>query len=206
MNFQGPRAILLAAAGLQLVSTLLFASDAKTSVCNSIPHPRVLVTESRLEFLRKDLKTNSTRRAIFKKDIKANADRWLKRSITIPEQGGWGHDFCGSDGALLELPACQEFDPDVPSRSPTTGKRYDSDKIRAARRYFEHTWRTFAVRDLALVHSIEHRGEYADKAAEILVKYADAYPHFIAEKKGLAFNKCRWPRPSHSFPWPKVMI
>lgn len=163
-------------------------SGAKPCAFDQIPHPRTLVTESRLEFLRADIKTNSIRRAIFEKDVKANADRWLHRVIVIPEQGGWGHDFCGPDGALLELPADQQFDPHKPSRSPSTGKYYLNPKILAARRYFEQTWLTFSVRDLALTYAVTGRREYADKAAEILLKYAGAYPHFVAEKQGFGFQ------------------
>jgi len=154
-----------------------------------VPRPRVLVTEERLEFLRADIQTNAIRRGIFEKDVKANADRWLNRTIVIPEQGGWAHDFCGPDGVLLELPADQRFDPAKPSRSPTTGRSYISPKILAARRYFEHLWLCFAVRDLALTYAVTRRPEYAAKAAEILLKYADAYPHFVAEKTGFGFGQ-----------------
>ncbi len=165
------------------------ANGATPCAFENVPHPRVLVTESRLEFLRNDIKTNSCRRAIYEKDVKANADRWLHRAIVIPAQGGWGHDFCGPDGVLLELPANQEFDPNQPSLSPSTGKRYLSPKILAARRYFEQVWLTFAVRDLALAYAVSGHLEYAKKAAEILVSYADAYPHFVAEKQGFGFQQ-----------------
>jgi hypothetical protein len=156
---------------------------------DNIPHPRVLVTEQRLEFLRRDIQTNAIRRAIFARDIKANADRWVHRTIVIPEQGGWGHDFCGPDGVLLELPEDQQFDPNQPSRSPSAGKSYISPKILAARRYFEHVWLSFAVRDLALTYAVTHQRAYAAKAAEILLKYADAYPHFVDEKRGFGFHE-----------------
>ena len=164
------------------------ADRAKPCSFADVSRPRVLVTEQRLEFLRADIQTNAVRRAIFEKDVKANADRWLHRSIEIPEQGGWGHDFCGPDGVLLELPADQQFDPNKPSRSPSTGKSYISPKILAARRYFEHVWLCFAVRDMALTYAVTQQPEYAAKAAEILLKYADAYPHFIAEKTGFGFG------------------
>ena len=187
----------LLVATLQWFATALVAAPdfsqppdqgAKPCAFDGIPHPRVLVTEQRLKFLRADIRTNSLRRAIFEKDIKANADRWLHRTIVIPDQGGWGHDFCGPDGVLLELPASQQFDPSKSSRSPTTGKSYVSPKILAARRYFEHVWLSFAVRDLALTYAVTERREYASKAAEILLKYADAYPHFVAEMRGFGFH------------------
>jgi hypothetical protein len=165
------------------------ADGATPCAFDSLPHPRVLVTEQRLEFLRHDIETNTVRRAIYEKDVKANADRWLHRAIVIPEQGGWAHDFCGPDGVLLELPKDQQFAPTQPSRSPSTGKRYSSPKILAARRYFEHLWLTFAVRDLALTYAVSQRPEYADKAAEMLLKYADAYSHLAAEKQGFGFSQ-----------------
>jgi hypothetical protein len=165
------------------------ANGAKPCSFDDVPHPRVLVTEQRLEFLRNDIKTNAVRRAIFEKDIKANADRWVHRTIVIPEQGGWAHFFCGPDGALLDLPQDQQFDPNKPSRSPTDGKYYTSPRILVARRFFEHEWLTFAVRDLALTYAISQRPEYAQKAAEILLKYADAYPHLAAETNGFGYEE-----------------
>ena len=188
---------LLVASLLRPATTLVAApdlselpdKDAKPCAFDSIPHPRVLVTEQRLEFLRGDIQTNAVRRAIFENDVKTNADRWLHREIVIPDQGGWAHDFCGPDGVLLELPVDQQFDPNKPSRSPTTGKSYTSPKILAAQRYFEHLWLSLAVRDLALTYAVTLRPEYAAKAAEILLKYADAYPHLAAEKNGFGFGQ-----------------
>ena len=178
-------AVLLAAPAFSQPPT----DGAKPCAIDSIPQPRSLVTGPRLEFLRNDIQTNAVRRAIYEKDVKANADRWLHRDITIPDQGGWGHSFCGPDGVLLELPADQKFDPAVPSRSPSTGKRYDSEKIRMARHFFEHYWFAFAVRDLALTSMVEQNHDYAAKAAEILLKYADAYPRFVAETNGFGFQQ-----------------
>lgn len=179
--------------GLEAVAAPDFSQppDKGATPCafDAIPHPRVLVTEQRLAFLRGDIHTNAIRRSIFEKDVKANADRWVHRAIVIPDQGGWGHDFCGPDGVLLELPEDQQFDPNKPSRSPTTGRSYISPKILAARRYFEHVWLSFAVRDLALTYAVTGRREYAAKAAKILLKYADAYPHFVAEKRGFGFHE-----------------
>lgn len=179
-----------------LITTTVFASSAalpsegaKPCVVDAILRPRVLVTEARLEFLRNDVKTNSVRRAIYEQDIKANADRWLHRAIVIPEPGGWFHDFCGPDGTLLELPADQRFEPAQASLSPSTGKGSLSPKILGARRFLEHVWLMMAVRDLALAGAVEQRRDYADQAAKILLKYADAYPHVLAEKTKFGFQQ-----------------
>lgn len=150
---------------------------AKPCRYDSLPHPSVLLTPARLASLRQELAAGSpARKEIYDDTIKANADRWLKRAIVIPDVGGWGHDFFCTDGTLLELPADQQFDPHLPSKCPVCGKEYLGPKIIAARRFFEHYWLESAERDLAMVYAVEQKKEYADKAAEILTGYADTFP------------------------------
>ena len=151
---------------------------AKPCKYDSMPRPSVLVTPERLDVVRREiLHGHGEQRDIFEKYIKANADRWLKRDIVIPDVGGWGHYFFCTDGTMLELPADQHFDPNAPSRCPLCGKTYLDPKIIAARHFFEHYWLAAAARDLALTYAIQQKPEYAQKAAEILLKYADALPH-----------------------------
>ena len=151
--------------------------------------PCVLVTPERLALVREEiLQGKGERRALYHKHVKANADRWLNRPITIPEVGGWAHDFFCSDGVRLELPENQIFDPRLPSKCSACGKTYLNDKIIAARHFHEHYWLAGAVRDLALAYSIERKGEYARKAAEILTKYADAYPSRLGQSHDGGFQ------------------
>ncbi|MDE3066373.1 MAG: glycoside hydrolase family 88 protein [Verrucomicrobiota bacterium] len=155
---------------------------AKPCKWDSLARPSVLVTPQRLARVRREvLRGRGERRTIYQKDIKANADRWLHRRIVIPGVGGWAHDFFCTDGTMLGLPTDQEFNPEVPSRCPVCGKAYLDPKILGARRFFEHYWLAGAARDLALTYAIEQRPEYAHQAAEILLKYADAYPHELGE-------------------------
>jgi len=140
-------------------------------------HPSILVTPKRMELIRKEILAGKTsRKAIYEKYVKAEADRWLQRSIVIPQTGGWIHDFFCTDGSILEVPENRIFNPEVPSRCPVCGKTYLNEKIIAARRSFENYWLCGAVRDLSLVYAIEGKKQYAQKAIEILEKYADAYP------------------------------
>ena len=63
-----------------------------------------------------------------------------------------------------------------PYRCPKCGKSYSGERFEAALRRMVHVWLAQAALDLALVSAIEHKPEYAAKSAEILLKYADAYP------------------------------
>ena len=155
---------------------------AKPCKYDSLPRPSILITPQRLAEVRAEvLHGNCEPRAVFEKFIKANANRWLHRDIAIPDVGGWAHYFFCTDGTMLELPENQQFDPNVPSKCPVCGKVYLDPKILIARHFFEHYWLVGAARDLALTYAIEQKKEYAAKAAEILIKYADAFPHELGD-------------------------
>ncbi|HEX7585495.1 MAG TPA: hypothetical protein VF373_12460, partial [Prolixibacteraceae bacterium] len=152
---------------------------AKPCKYDANPYPCVLVTPERLALIRNEVLQDKRgqKAMIYKNYVKANADRWLNRSIIIPEDGDSPHEFFYVDGSMLEFPKDQIFNPNLPSRCPICGKTYLNDKIRGARRSFEHYWLCGAVRDLSLVYAIEGKKEYAQKAIEILTKYTDAYPN-----------------------------
>ena len=153
------------------------------------PRPAVLIDQSRLEHIRADLADPANPRTrLYQASIKANATRYLDRPIVVPELGGWYHYFfCRTpDGTLLEIPKDQLFKDDAPARCPTCGATYLDDKIRGARRYFQHMWLGLAVRDLGLVYAIEGDKRAAAKAAEILERYADVFiPRFGSPKGGI---------------------
>jgi len=107
--------------------------------------------------------------------VRANADLWLKRSIEIPARGGHFHHFFCVDGDLLQMPNDQRFVPG-PYRCPKCGRQYSGEKYEAALRRMAHMWLSQAALDLALVTALEHKPDYAAKAAEILSRCATAYP------------------------------
>ena len=160
---------------------------AKPCKYDAIPYPSVLVTPERLALIRKEvLQDKKGKKAlIYKNYIKANADRWVNSSITIPKTGGWIHDFFCVDGTMLEIPKDRVFNSDIPSKCPVCGKTYLNVKILAARRSFEHYWLCGTVRDLSLVYAIEGKKEYAQKAIEILTKYTDSYPNGVIMDQSL---------------------
>lgn len=150
---------------------------AKPCKYDIISRPCILVNPERLSQVRQEvLQKKSERKTIYEDYIKSNADYWVNRPITIPLTGGWIHDFFCTDGSMLEIPGYKMFNSDVPSKCPVCGKTYLNEKILAARRSFEHYWLCGAVRDLSLVYAVEGKKQYAEKAVEILSKYADFYP------------------------------
>jgi hypothetical protein len=153
-------------------------NGAKPCLHDGQARPCILLTPGRLAAVRKDiLHGKSERRAIYEKYVKADADLWLRRPIRIPDTGGWLHDYFCTEGNMLAIPDDKLFRDDVPSNCPVCGKTYINDKIQASRRSLTHYWLCAAVRHLALTYAIEGKREYAEKATEILVKYADAYRH-----------------------------
>lgn len=150
------------------------------------PRPFVLANEQELAAVREELARPGWKAKLYHASpgvefsgsalgIRSNADRWLKRDIVIPARGGHYHHFFCEDGTRLELPREPVFVPG-PYRCPSCGRQYEGERFEAALRRTAHAWLAQAARDLALVHALERKPEYARKAAEILLKYADAYP------------------------------
>jgi hypothetical protein len=148
--------------------------------------PFVLVNETELAAVRRELASPGWKAKLYRaapgvefsgsaRGVRANADRWLERDIVIPARGGHYHHFFCEDGTRLELPREPVFVPG-PYRCPACGRQFEGERFEAALRRTAHAWLAQAARDLALVHALEQRPECAAKAAEILLKYADAYP------------------------------
>ncbi len=191
----------LAATLLWLCAALLpsFAHEAP-AVATFPKRPFVLLNEDELAALRTDLAKPGWKADLYHADrgfavmssgrgVRANADLWLKRSIEIPARGGHFHLFFCVDGDRLEFPKDQRFVPG-PYRCPKCGRLYSGEKYEAALRRIVHGWLSQAARDLALVAAIEHKPQYAAKAAEILLKYAAAYPgpHTTTVKGGMIYQ------------------
>ena len=107
--------------------------------------------------------------------VKPNADRWLDRTVEIPERGGHYHHFFCDDGTRLDWPAENLACADGYS-CPSCGRVYEGDKFDAAVRWHAHNELAVAAFDLGLAYRIEQDDRYARKAAEILTGYARAYP------------------------------
>jgi hypothetical protein len=162
--------------------------------------PFVLLNDEELASLRADLAKPGWKSDLYRADrgfsimgsgrgVRANADLWLKRPVEIPARGDHFHQFFCVDGDRLELPTDQHFVPG-PYRCPKCGKQYSGEKYEGGLRRVVHGWLAQATLDLALVAAIEHKPEYAAKAAEILSAYAGAYPgpHTNAVTGGMIYQ------------------
>jgi hypothetical protein len=147
--------------------------------------PSVFLNQEELAHLRTELKTVEWKREIYEKDvgtprfigsgIKPNADRWLKQDIVVPARSGHYHNFFCDDGTELRVP--DDGKPHAEGYTcPACGKVYKGEKYDAAVRWLIHNRLAVAAFDLGLTYAIEGDERYAEKAAEILIKYADAYP------------------------------
>jgi hypothetical protein len=104
-------------------------------------------------------------------DLVAGAERALKRDLDIPSRGGqWPHWYsCTKDGARLVT------DSPTRHRCPVCNTIYSGDPYDAVVLYGVHSRNAQAVRDLGLGFRFTGRKEFADRAATILVAYADRY-------------------------------
>ena len=164
------------------------------------PHPFVLADSGELAVVRSELTSSGWRASLYRADpglgfsgaargLRSNADRWLKRDIVIPARGGHYHYFFCDDGTRLQLPNEPKF-VSGPYRCPACGRTYAGERYEGALRRTVHAWLAQAARDLALVYALEQKPEYAAKAAEILLKYAEAYPgpHTSAVAGGIQYQ------------------
>jgi len=152
----------------------------------SASRPSVFLNQEEIVRLRQELKTVQWKQEIYEKDmgiprliggggIKPNADRWLTEEIEIPARSGHYHNFFCDDGTMLEVPGDGKVHPEGYT-CPACGKVYKGEKYDAAIRWLIHNRLAAAAFDLGLSYAIEDDKRYADKAAEILRKYAEAYP------------------------------
>jgi hypothetical protein len=166
------------------------AQGAKPCAIDSLPRPTVLLTRKRLDVLRKRIAEPGRARDLYLGVLKPNVERWLARDIAIPAPGGHYHKFTCTDGTRLQEPPDQTIGATGPYRCPACGKEYSGPDFDYAKRNIEHVWLMRACRDLALDHALTGNRACAEKAADILRKYADAYPgrHTWVTKGGILFQ------------------
>ncbi len=99
------------------------------------------------------------------------AEALTNQIIEVPaEGGGWMFEsYCPNDGAYLRRVAPGRFE------CPIEKKEFESPKAEAAYRTRLHDAAARDVETLGLAWQFSRRREFADKAAAILVRYADLY-------------------------------
>ncbi len=137
------------------------------------PHPRLLFTAKDLPAIQERIAAQPWAKARFA-SLKAKADGWRKREVTLPDRGGqWYHYYsCPKHGARLR------------TESPTrhvcpvdgevfTGYPYDDVVISV-----QHDRLSEAIRVLGIVYQLTHDARYAAKGREILLAYAAQYQSY----------------------------
>ena len=111
--------------------------------------------------------------------ILARAARDLKRKVDLPPRGGqWGHWYsCKKDGARLVT------DSPTSHRCPICGTVYHGEPYDSVILTAAHSNWSQAVRDLGLAYRFTGRKEYADKAGQVLLAYADRYASYPLHDK-----------------------
>ncbi len=177
------------------------------SIIGSIPRPFVLMNERELSVLRRGLTKTGWKRDLYTAQSAAEhgiyvgeglldvAKKYVDAEITIPEPGGnFHHFFCECGEQLAPPPAlvlCDEY------QCPACEKTWSGEPYDGGARYILHNRLAGAALSLALVYGIEKEKHYSDKAAEILKKYAEAYPgpHTAKFKGGIlqqSLCECVW--------------
>lgn len=163
----------------------------------SAARPSVLITERELSVLRRGLTKDGWKRSLYLQPAKqfhgptvgagilSVANRWLETDIAIPSMAGYFHRFFCSCGERLSIPA--DLLPAEQYSCPACGSSYGGPELDGAVDYLHHNHLAGAALSLAVVYGIEKDRAYAEKAAEILLKYADAYPgsHAGSESGGM---------------------
>jgi|GEM_PF-251303 len=102
------------------------------------------------------------------------AEVWKNKKIEIPQRGGqWTHWYsCPQHGVRLETVSAVEHRCPIDGRI-FTGEPYDSVVLTS-----QHSDLGNLAKDLALAYSFSGEEAYAQKVKEILLGYAEKYPHY----------------------------
>lgn len=136
----------------------------------SVPHPFALLTRDQVPAILAKVNGDPGCKAIYD-GLKNRADSWLKRTPEFPDRGSqWWHWYtCKACGARLETKSPTEH------VCPDCGKVYTGwpyDDVVLDR---QHSALAGAIRDCGLMYVFTGNKDYAAKAREILLGYADRY-------------------------------
>jgi len=144
------------------------------------PHPRLMITDAEIVRINdskkpKDLLGNSYN------SLMRSADGFVKKQTDLPPRGGqWYHWYaCRKDGGSLKTVSPTEHKCQL-CGTVYSGQPYDDVVLMGI-----HGSYSRAIRDLALAYRFSGKFEYADKAREILLAYAEKYQSYpLHDKNG----------------------
>jgi hypothetical protein len=160
----------------------------------SVSRPFLIANERELSVLRRGLTKDGWKRSLYYQEpdfgqtflsgegLRALAKHWQTADIVVPSPGSSCEDFFCDDGTMLVLPS----DGSSNYTCPACKKNYHGQKYNAAARWMQHQLLANAALAMGLVFQLEHTPQSADKAAELLLKCAEAYPKSQAETGMLA--------------------
>jgi hypothetical protein len=151
-------------------------------IINSSPRPYVLINERELSVLRRGLTKDGWKRALYLQPsdlyhgiykgsgILSKANQWLDKEIIIPSKPGGATDvFICECGVQLES---EDFEVKAEYICPACSKKNSSTEYDAAVLGLQHLRLAGSAMALALAYSIEKDRAFSDKAANILLAYA----------------------------------
>lgn len=161
-----------------------------SQLLESVARPFVLVSDRELSVLRRGLTKEGWKRSLYLQDapkrsisptgagLLSLANQWLVKKVEIPGPSGRRQGFYCEDGTELSVPAVGSSNDYT---CPVCGKVYRGESFDAALRWYRHNELSAACLALALVYQLDRDVEYARKAAEIILRYAEAYPAWCAD-------------------------
>ena len=170
------------------------------SLLNSSARPFVLVSEREISVLRRGLTKDGWKRSLYLQPAAGQegtyvgagllsvANRSLEMDVRIPARSGHFHHFFCDCGSRLSFP--EDLLIAEKYVCPACGKTYSGERYDGAVRLRQHARLAQAALSCALVYAIEKDRAYAEKAAQILVGYARAYPgpHTSATDGGILYQ------------------
>ena len=169
-----------------VVSAILLVALTSVEADPLTSRPCVLLNRAELTRLRREIQTVAWKRNLYRCQkenpngqiigMRPSAEKWLTQTIQIPPRSGHMHHFYCECGTRLELPKDRRPHPETGYKCPACGKEYKGEKFDAAVRWWMHNDLAYGARNLALVYAIDGDKRFARKSAEILLKYAEAYP------------------------------
>lgn len=147
--------------------------------------PYVLINERELSVLRRGLIKPGWKSSVYRAEheqrgnvlgppsglgLRQFAASALQKDIAIPDRAGHFHHLFCDDGVRLDPM------PDGRFVCRACGREYTGERYEAAARHLEHNLLARYALALAIVYGIERDKLFARKSAEIILKYARAYP------------------------------
>jgi hypothetical protein len=177
-----PTCPLLVTALVWTLFTGALAAEAPLPIARLAKDNYLLITQAGIDAAKRKAETQPWAKAALNA-VLTRASRDVKRTVALPPRGGqWPHWYsCRKDGAQLVT------DSPTSHRCPVCGTVYHGDPYDAVVFYREHSGWAQTIRNLGLAYRFTGRREYAEKAGEILLAYADRYASYpLHDKDGKA--------------------